>query len=196
MSVRSKNRALNSYVMWNYIHGTRLQIFSETKLIWIVKRRWHARLLHKIVQNLPRGPERGFGRCLLSRVRCHYRTAAAWSGNVSVCSAGGPRRWLAAAGLPAMRKRKRTVRCCNAAVEMALHSGLVGNDDSHWSLKRKEMKRGEIKMIPLWSWHMSDHVLKYDTFQVRNPNQPKDKQQIKLMNMNFNNKRKKKVTDS
>lgn len=106
-------------------------------------------IFHMITKNLPRGPELGFGRCLQSQERCRCQTAAAWSGNVSACSAGEPHRWPAAAGLPAMRKRKRMVRYCNAAVEMALHSGLEGNDDSHWSLGRKgEMKRGEIKMIP------------------------------------------------
>lgn len=83
-----------------------------------------------------------------------------WSGNASACSAGEPHRWPAAAGLPAMRKRKRMVRCCNAAVEKALHSGLVGNDDSHWSLVRKgEMKRGEIKMVPRRSRHMLSILL-------------------------------------
>ena len=95
-------------------------------------------------KNLPQGPEPGCGRCLQSQERCRCQTAAAWSGSVSACSAGEPRRWPAAAGWPARRKRKRTVRCCNAAVEMALHSGLVGNDDdSHWSLGRKQRRRGE-----------------------------------------------------
>lgn len=40
-------------------------------------------------------------------------------------------------------------RCCIAAVETALHSRLVGNDDSHWSLGSKdETKSREMKMIP------------------------------------------------
>lgn len=90
------------------------------------------------MKNLPRGPEQGFGRCLQSQERCRCQTAAAWSGNVSACSAGEPHRWLAAAGSPATRKRKRTVRCCNAVAEMALHSGSVGNDDSRWSLGRND----------------------------------------------------------
>lgn len=40
------------------------------------------------------------------------------------------------------------VRCCISAVEMALHSGLVGNDDSHWSLGWKgKMKRRKYMMF-------------------------------------------------
>lgn len=36
-------------------------------------------------------------------------------------------------------------RCCSAAAETALHSGLAENDDSHWSLGIKgEMKRGKM----------------------------------------------------
>lgn len=54
-----------------------------------------------------------------------------------------------------MRKRKRTVRCCSAAVEMALRSGLVGNDDSHLLLE-KIKERSEITItIPLL--YIQDH---------------------------------------
>lgn len=92
----------------------------------------------QVAKRLPRGPEQGSGRCLRSRGKCRCQTAAAWSESASACSAGEPHRWPAAAGLPAMKKRKRMARYCTAVVAMALRSGSVGNGDSHWSLQRKK----------------------------------------------------------
>lgn len=133
----------------------------KTELIKALKTRLNATLL-SIMKNLPRGPEQGSGHCLQFQERCHCQTAEAWSENVSACSAGERHRWLAAAGLPVTRKRKRTVHCCTAAVEMALHSGLAGNDDSHWSLGEERRDEDESTLEWIYSFKaMNNRKMKF-----------------------------------